>query len=171
MIDPHTKKLGFYGFGAAVHILIQVAINQDKKVYAFTRDGNLQSQDFAIKMGTTWAGNSSAPSPEKLDAAIIFAPEGSLVPKALKDTDKAASIICGGIHMSDISSYPYQLLWEERIIRSVANLTRKDGHEFLSIALKADIKTETKLFSLYEANEALDALRNGEIHGAAVLVM
>ena len=171
MIGPGVERLGIYGFGAAAHILIQVALHQGKKVYAFTRDGDLESQAFAVRLGAIWAGGSSESPPERLDAAIIFAPAGDLVPKALKDVDKAASVVCGGIHMSDIPAFSYDLLWEERIIRSVANLTRKDGHEFLGLAAQVPVKTDTRLFPLAEANEALAALRKGEIHGAAVLVM
>ena len=171
MIGAGIERLGIYGFGAAAHILIQVALHQGKKVYAFTRDGDLESQAFAVRLGAIWAGGSSESPPERLDAAIIFAPAGDLVPKALKDVDKGASVVCGGIHMSDIPAFNYDLLWEERIIRSVANLTRKDGHEFLGLAAQVPVKTDTRLFPLAEANEALAALRKGEIHGAAVLVM
>jgi propanol-preferring alcohol dehydrogenase len=170
MIGAGVERLGIYGFGAAAHILIQVALHQGKKVYAFTRDGDLESQAFAVRLGAIWAGGSSESPPERLDAAIIFAPAGDLVPKALKDVDKGASVVCGGIHMSDIPAFNYDLLWEERIIRSVANLTRKDGHEFLGLAAQVPVKTDTRLFPLAEANEALAALRKGEIHGAAVLV-
>ena len=171
MIPPYAERLGIYGFGAAAHILIQVAIHQGINVYAFTRDGDVDAQAFAYGLGATWAGDSSRIPPRKLDAAIIFAPVGSLIPKALRDTDKGASVICGGIHMSDVPSFPYQILWEERMIRSVANLTRTDGREFLSLASKISVKTETQVFALEKANEALAALRNGQIHGAAVLQM
>jgi len=171
MIGSLVEKLGIYGFGAAAHILIQVALSQGKKIYAFTRDGDLESQAFAVKLGATWAGGSSESPPEPLDAAIIFASAGELVPKALKDIDKGGVVVCGGIHMSDIPSFHYELLWEERMIRSVANLTRKDGLEFLALAARIPVKTDTRLFQLREANEALTALRKGEIHGAAVLVM
>ncbi len=171
MIGQRVERLGIYGFGAAAHILIQVALHQGKKVYAFTRDGDLASQVFAVRLGAIWAGGSSESPPERLDAAIIFAPAGDLVPKALKDADKGARVICGGIHMSDIPAFKYELLWEERSVRSVANLTRKDGHEFLSLAAQIPVKTDIRLFPLQEANEALAALRKGEIHGAAVLVM
>jgi alcohol dehydrogenase, propanol-preferring len=171
MVGPRVEKLGIYGFGAAAHILIQVALHQGKKVYAFTRDGDLESQVFAIRLGAIWAGGSSESPPERLDAAIIFAPAGDLVPKALMDVDKGASIVCGGIHMSDIPAFKYELLWEERVVRSVANLTRKDGHEFLGLAAQIPVEVDTRLFPLQEANEALAALRKGEIHGAAVLVM
>lgn len=171
MIGEHVINLGIYGFGAAAHILIQLAIYQGKKIYAFTREGDKEAQSFALKLGAVWAGDSSQSPPEKLDAAIIFAPVGTLVPKALTELDKGGIVVCGGIHMSDIPSFPYKILWEERIIRSVANLTRKDGDEFLNIASKVPIKTETQVFPLHKANEALDSLRAGKIHGAAVLVM
>jgi propanol-preferring alcohol dehydrogenase len=171
MIGPGVERLGIYGFGAAAHILIQVALFQGKKVYAFTRDGDLESQAFAVRLGAIWAGGSSESPSERLDAAIIFAPAGNLVPKALKDVDKGASVVCAGIHMSDIPAFTYELLWEERVIRSVANLTRKDGHEFLGLAAQVPVKTDTQFFPLQEANEALAALRKGKIHGAAVLVM
>jgi propanol-preferring alcohol dehydrogenase len=171
MIGPHVEKLGIYGFGAAAHILIQVALFQHKQVYAFTRDGDRVTQDFAKRLGATWAGSSLEAPPELLDAAIIFAGDGTLVPQALKATDKGGTIVCGEIHMSDIPAFAYQLLWEERILRSVANLTRKDGKEFLALADVAAIKTETQFFPLAQANEALTALRKGQIHGASVLVM
>jgi propanol-preferring alcohol dehydrogenase len=171
MIGPRVERLGIYGFGAAAHILLQVALHRGKKVYAFTRDGDLESQEFAMRLGAIWSGGSGEPPPERLDAAIIFASAGELLPKALKDIDKAGSVICAGIHMSDIPAFKYELLWEERIVRSVANLTRRDGHEFLSLAAQIPVKTETRLFRLHEANEALAALRKGEIHGAAVLAM
>ncbi len=171
MVRQDAKRLGIYGFGAAAHILIQVARHQGKEIYAFTRDGDTKTQAFATSLGAVWAGDSTTASPELLDAAIIFAPAGQLVPKALKDVDRSGSVICGGIHMSDIPSFPYELLWEERMIRSVANLTRKDGHEFLALASQVPVKTETTLFQLHQANEALAALRNGKINGAAVLVM
>ena len=171
MIGEHVTNLGIYGFGAAAHILIQLAIFQGKKIFAFTREGDANAQTFARKLGATWAGNSSEAPPEKLDAAIIFAPAGNLVPKALLDLDKGGVVVCGGIHMSDIPSFPYSILWEERMIRSVANLTRKDGEQFLKMAPQIPIKTETQTFPLHQANEALLALRNGKIQGAAVLVM
>ncbi len=171
MTGAQVEHLGVYGFGAAAHILIQVALYQNKKVYAFTRDGDLEAQKFAMDLGAVWAGGSSALPPVKLDAAIIFAPAGNLVPKALKDIDKGCSVVCGGIHMSDVPSFPYDILWEERMLRSVANLTRKDGIEFLELATQIPIKTETHLFPLHEANEALEAVRNGKTQGAVVLVM
>ena len=171
MIGEHVTNLGIYGFGAAAHILIQLAIYQGKKIFAFTREGDKDAQSFALKLGAAWAGDSSQSPPEKLDAAIIFAPVGKLVPKALLDLDKGGIVVCGGIHMSDIPSFPYRILWEERVIRSVANLTRKDGEEFLKLAPQVPIKTETQIFPLHKANEALDDLRSGRIYGAAVLVM
>jgi alcohol dehydrogenase, propanol-preferring len=171
MINKSANNIGIYGFGAAAHILIQVAIFQGKKIFAFTRDEDKDAQQFALQMGAAWAGNSSLSPPEKLDAAIIFAPVGSLVPKALQDVDKGGIVVCGGIHMSDIPSFPYNILWEERTIRSVANLTRKDGEAFLKIASKVPVTTEIKTYALDQANEALNDLRNGKVHGAAVLVM
>lgn len=171
MIPEKAINIGIYGFGAAAHILIQVALFQHKRIFAFTRDNDMEAQHFAMKLGAVWAGNSTQPSPEKLDAAIIFAPVGSLVPKALQDTDKAGIVICGGIHMSDIPSFPYTLLWEERTICSVANLTRNDGEALLQIATEIPVRTKTTSYNLSKANEALNDLRNGNIHGAAVLVM
>lgn len=171
MTGQHSERIGIYGFGAAAHILIQVATYQRKKIYAFTRKGDTASQDFARKMGAVWAGDSNQPSPEKLDAAIIFAPAGELVPKALLDADKGGVVVCGGIHMSDIPSFPYSSLWDERIIRSVANLTRQDGDKFFELASKISFQIETVEFPLNRANEALESLRNGRIQGAAVLTM
>ena len=165
-----AEKIGFYGFGAAAHILIQVAKYQSKQVYAFTRSGDTQGQEFARNLGAVWAGSSDELPPEKLDAAIIFAPVGKLVPAALKAVAKGGVVVCAGIHMSDIPSFPYQILWEERVLRSVANLTRRDGEEFLALAPQIPIQTEVTSFPLSEANEALDALRTGKINGAAVLV-
>ncbi|TFF37570.1 zinc-binding alcohol dehydrogenase family protein [Mucilaginibacter psychrotolerans] len=171
MINSAAKRIGFYGFGAAAHILIQIARSQGKEIYAFTRDGDLQAQAFATRMGAVWAGGSTEAPPVTLDAAIIFAAVGELIPKALADIDKGCPVICGGIHMSDIPSFPYKLLWEERSIRSVANLTRKDGDDFFALIAKIEVKTETRLFPLRQANEALAATRNGGLNGAAVLVM
>ena len=171
MIGEHVTDLGIYGFGAAAHILIQLAIYQGKRIFAFTKDGDTDAQTFALKLGAIWAGDSSQPPPEKLDAAIIFAPVGNLVPNALKNLDKGGIIVCGGIHMSDIPSFPYKILWEERMIRSVANLTRKDGQEFLKLAPQVPIRTQIQTYSLDQANDALNDLRNGKVHGAAVLVM
>ena len=171
MIDKNAVNIGIYGFGAAAHILVQVANYQHKKVFAFTRKGDNASQQFALRLGAVWAGDSSQAPPEKLDAAIIFAPVGSLVPQALAHLDKGGTVVCGGIHMSDIPSFPYHDLWLERTIKSVANLTRKDGDDFFAIASEHLINTEIKTYSLDKANKALDDLRNGNITGAAVLVM
>jgi propanol-preferring alcohol dehydrogenase len=171
MKGPDVRRLGIYGFGAAAHILIQVARHEGIEVYAFTRDGDRKAQDFALRMGAVWAGNASAGSPAVLDAGIIFAPAGELVPAALRSVDKGGVVVCGGIHMSDIPSFPYRLLWEERVIRSVANLTRKDGLDFLRLASAIPVRAETQHYALREANEALDALRKGGVSGAAVLVM
>jgi propanol-preferring alcohol dehydrogenase len=167
--DAH--RLGIYGFGAAAHIVTQVARHQGRRVFAFTRAGDTQAQQFALDMGAVWAGASEAAPPELLDAAIIFAPVGSLVPAALRATAKGGIVVCGGIHMSAVPSFPYDLLWEERVLRSVANLTRRDGEEFLALAPKVPVRTETQLFPLASANEALDRLRKGQLRGAAVLVM
>ena len=171
MIGREAVNIGIYGFGAAAHILIQVALFQGKKVFAFTRDGDMEAQKFALQLGAAWAGNSSVASPEKLDAAIIFASVGNLVPKALSDIDKAGTVVCGGIHMSDIPSFPYHLLWEERSLRSVANLVRRDGIDFLVLAPQIPIKTQVTGYPLNMANEALNDLRAGKVHGAAVIVM
>ncbi len=170
-INRDAGNIGIYGFGAAAHILIQIAISEDKKIFAFTRDGDKEAQQFASQLGAAWAGGSSEKAPEKLDAAIIFAPVGSLVPKALQDVDRGGMVVCGGIHMSDIPSFSYDRIWGERSITSVANLSRKDGDEFLSIAPVIPVTTEIKTYPLSKANEALGDVRNGKIHGAAVLVM
>ncbi|NIG55432.1 zinc-dependent alcohol dehydrogenase family protein [Chitinophaga sp. Cy-1792] len=171
MLPPNAKNIGIYGFGGAGHILIQVAINHGKSVYAFTRPGDISAQAFATSYGAAWAGDSTETSPQLLDAAIIFAPVGELVLKALKDTIKGGTIICGGIHMTDIPSLPYQLLWGERTIKSVANLTRKDGETLLALAHQFSIQTQTYIFPLEDANKALDNLRLGNIDGVAVLVI
>jgi len=163
--------LGLYGFGAAAHLVLQVARHQGRRVFAFTRPGDQSSQDFARGLGAEWAGGSDQPAPEPLDAAILFAPVGALVPVALAAVRKGGTVVCAGIHMSDIPSFPYELLWGERSIRSVANLTRRDGEEFLKLAERLSIRTEVRPFALHEANEALRALRNGEIQGAAVLAI
>jgi propanol-preferring alcohol dehydrogenase len=164
------KKLGLYGFGAAAHILIQVAKWQNRSVYAFTRPGDKAAQDFARKLGAVWAGGSDETPPILLDAAIIFAPVGDLVPLALKALRKGGRVVCAGIHMSDIPSFSYDLLWEERQILSVANLTRQDGIDFLKLAADIGIVTQTTTYPLTEANRALDDLRAGRFEGAAVLV-
>jgi alcohol dehydrogenase, propanol-preferring len=170
-LTEDAAQIGFYGFGAAAHILIQVANYQGREVYAFTRSGDTQGQEFARYLGAVWAGGSEELPPQKLDAAIIFAPIGNLVPTALKAVAKGGIVICAGIHMSDIPSFPYQILWEERVLRSVANLTRQDGTEFLTLAPQIPIQTEVTAFSLSQANEALEALRTGKINGAAVLTI
>lgn len=169
MAGEDVKTLGIYGFGAAAHIIAQVAKYDGKRVYAFTRPGDIAAQQFALRQGADWAGNSTDDPPEKLDAALIFAPVGPLVVAALKATNKGGVVVCGGIHMSDIPSFPYNLLWEERIIRSVANLTRRDGEEFLGLAPKVPVKTDVTTFSLEQAEEALVTLRNGQMVGAVVL--
>lgn len=165
-----AKRIGFYGFGASAHILIQLANYQKKEIYVFTRPGDTKAQQFAKTLGATWVGDSTQTPPKLLDAAILFAPVGALIPAALKTVDKGGIVICAGIHMSEIPSFPYRDLWEERIIRSVANLTRQDGLDFLSIASEMEIKTEIKLYSLDEANKALDDLKHGRISGTAVIV-
>ena len=164
------KRLGLYGFGAAAHIVAQVATSQQREVYAFTRFGDVEGQKFALELGAVWAGGSDEIPPAKLDAAIIFAPAGDLVPQALKAVRKGGIVVCGGIHMSDIPSFPYSILWEERSICSVANLTRRDGDELMALAPKVPIRTEVEIFPLEQANEALNRLRAGQIRGAAVLV-
>lgn len=166
-----AEKLGFYGFGSAAHILIQLARYQECQVFAFTRSGDTKGQEFARQLGAVWAGGSDELPPEPLDAAIIFAPIGKLVPAALRAVAKGGVVVCAGIHMSDIPAFPYEILWGERVLRSVANLTRQDGEEFLALAPKVPIQTEVNLFNLSEANEALDALRSGKIEGSAVLVV
>jgi propanol-preferring alcohol dehydrogenase len=166
----NAKRLGIYGFGAAAHIITQVARYQKREVYAFTRRDDSKAQQFAMSLGAVWAGDSETLPPKKLDAAIIFAPVGGLVPLALKAVDKGGIVVCGGIHMSDIPAFSYDLLWEERCVCSVANLTRRDGEDFFKIAPRVPIKTTVEAFPLAQANEVLDKLRNGKIHGAAVLV-
>ncbi len=164
------RRLGIYGFGAAAHIVAQVARHEGRDVFAFTRSGDVMAQDFARRLGAVWAGGSDQAPPEMLDAAIIFAPVGALVPAALRAVRPGGVVVCGGIHMSDIPSFPYAWLWQERAIRSVANLTRRDAEEFLALAPKVPVKTETHAFPLAEANQALAALREGRLTGAAVLV-
>ncbi|WP_248679758.1 zinc-dependent alcohol dehydrogenase family protein [Sinimarinibacterium sp. CAU 1509] len=166
-----AKRIGMYGFGAAAHQIAQVAIWQQRDVYAFTRAGDTTTQAFARSLGAVWAGESGQTPPQKLDAAILFAPAGELVPMALRAVRKGGRVICGGIHMSDIPSFPYDILWGERSVMSVANLTRADGHEFLTLAAQVPVQTQVTVFALDEANEALDALRNGRFEGAAVLDM
>ena len=168
--DPAiSKRLGIYGFGAAAHLVTQVAVSRGQRVFAFTRPGDDESQAFARAMGAEWAGASDE-HPEPLDAAIIFAPAGELVPTALRALAKGGVVVCAGIHMSDIPSFPYEILWGERTVRSVANLTRRDGEEFLALAPRVPVRTEVECFPLDEANAALAALRSGRLRGAAVLV-
>ena len=164
-----AERLGLYGFGASAHIVTQVARHEGRRVFAFTRAGDDGAQAFARELGAVWAGDALAPAPEELDAAIVFAPVGELVPAALAAVAKGGAVVCAGIHMSDIPSFPYELLWGERVVRSVANLTRRDGEEFLELAPRVPVRTEVEAFRLEEANKALDRLRAGEIRGAAVL--
>ncbi len=171
MMTGQARRIGFYGFGASAHITIQAALHQNREVYAFTRDNDIASQQFARELGATWAGGSGEAPPESLDAAIIFAPDGDLVPVALKAVAKGGVVVCAGIHMSDIPSFPYSLLWGERVVRSVANLTRRDGEEFLAIVPKIPIHTTVHPYRLEQANEALDDLRHGRFDGAAVIVV
>ena len=164
------KRLGLYGFGAAAHIVAQVACYQQREIYAFTKPGDFEGQRFARDLGSVWAGGSNELPPAKLDAAIIFAPVGELVPQALKAVRKGGVVVCAGIHMSDIPAFPYAILWEERSVCSVANLTRRDGEEFMALAPKVPVRTEVETFRLEEANMALNRLRAGKIRGAAVLI-
>jgi len=166
-----AQHLGLYGFGAAAHIVAQVARYEGRRIYAFTRPGDLEGQSFARDLGAVWAGDSTSPAPRALDAAIIFAPVGALVPAALRSVRKGGTVVCAGIHMTDIPSFPYHLLWGERTIRSVANLTRKDGESFLALAAKVPIRTHIQTYSLKSANQALDDLRAGKVTGAAVLMV
>jgi len=166
-----APRLGLYGFGAAAHIIAQVARAQGREVYAFTREGDDDAQAFALELGAAWAGSSETPPPEPLDAAILFAPVGALVPAALRAVRKGGRVVCAGIHMSDIPSFPYRILWEERTLVSVANLTRRDAEEFLALAPTIPVRCETTSFPLEQANEALRRLRSGELRGAAVLEM
>jgi propanol-preferring alcohol dehydrogenase len=170
MKTGNAKRIGLYGFGAAAHIITQVARYQAREIFAFTRPGDIEGQQFAKSVGASWAGGSEMTPPEKLDAAIIFAPAGELVPRALEALNKGGVVVCGGIHMSSIPSFPYDLLWNERSICSVANLTRRDGKEFFLIAPRIPVKTTVQTFRLEEANEALARLREGKIRGAAVLI-
>jgi propanol-preferring alcohol dehydrogenase len=165
-----AERLGLYGFGASAHIVAQVAGHQGRRVFAFTKPGDVAGQAFARELGAEWAGGSDERPPEDLDAAILFAPAGELVPTALAALSKGGTVVCAGIHMTDIPSFPYELLWSERRIRSVANLTRADGEEFLALAPRVPVRTEVETFPLAEANEALDRLRAGSIRGAAVLL-
>jgi len=165
-----AERLGIYGFGAAAHIVCQVALHEGRRVFAFTRAEDEAAQAFALELGAEWAGDALGPPPEELDGALIFAPAGELVPAALRAVAKGGTVVCGGIHMSDIPSMPYELLWGERVLRSVANLTRADAEEFLSIAPRVPVRTEVETFPLEQANEALDRLRAGRLRGSAVLV-
>jgi propanol-preferring alcohol dehydrogenase len=171
MAGPQVERLGIYGFGAAAHIVAQIAAYEGKQVYAFTRPGDHDAQAFARRLGAVWTGGSDQAPPEVLDAALIFAPVGALMIEALRHTAKGGTVVSGGIHMSDIPSYPYSLLWGERQLRSVANLTRRDGEELLALAPKVPVRTEIQTFPLEAANQVLDRLRQGDIEGAGVLVM
>ena len=164
-----AERLGLFGFGASAHIVAQVARHEGRRVFAFTRAGDLEAQEHARSLGAVWAGDSDTAPPEELDAAIVFAPVGALVPAALRAVGKAGTVVCAGIHMSDIPSFPYELLWGERSIRSVANLTRRDGEEFLELAPRVPVRTDVEVFPLEHANEALERLRAGRLRGAAVL--
>jgi propanol-preferring alcohol dehydrogenase len=165
-----VRRIGLYGFGAAAHIIAQVAIHEGREVFAFTSPGDVAAQDFARRLGASWAGASTEAPPELLDAAIIFAPVGPLIPEALSRVAPAGVVVCAGIHMSDVPSFPYRLLWEERVVRSVANLTRLDAQEFLGLASRTPIRTHTEQYALADANRALANLRAGRVEGAAVLV-
>ena len=167
----NAERVGLYGFGSAAHIVAQVAAFQGRRVFAFTRPGDARNQEFARKIGAVWAGGSDVAPPEELDAAIIFAPAGTLVPRALRAVGKGGTVVCAGIHMSDIPSFPYEALWGERSLRSVANLTRKDGLEFLELAPRVPIHTEVQSYPLADANRALADLRNGAVSGALVLTI
>jgi propanol-preferring alcohol dehydrogenase len=164
-----AERLGLYGFGSAAHIVLQIARHQGRRAFAFTRAGDEAAQRFALQLGAEWAGDALAPAPEELDAAIIFAPAGELVPAALRAVAAGGTVVCAGIHMSDIPSFPYRLLWEERSVRSVANLTRQDAEEFLALAPEVPVRTEVETFPLEWANEALARLRSGAVRGSAVL--
>ncbi len=166
-----AENVGLYGFGSAAHIIAQVAVFQRRKVYAFTRPGDAKNQEFARKIGATWAGGSDVPAPVTLDAAIIFAPAGTLVPRALRAVGKGGTVVCAGIHMSEIPAFPYELLWGERSLRSVANLTRRDGVEFLELAPRIPVQTQVQSYPLIDANRALADLRNGAVSGAIVLTI
>jgi propanol-preferring alcohol dehydrogenase len=164
-----AERIGLYGFGAAAHIVCQVAVHEGRRVFAFTRSGSDPAAALALELGAEWAGPSDAPAPEPLDAALLFAPVGEHVPAALRAVDRGGVVVCAGIHMSDIPSFPYELLWNERFLRSVANLTRRDGHEFLALAPEVPVRTHVTTYPLEAANEALDDLRAGRLTGAAVL--
>jgi propanol-preferring alcohol dehydrogenase len=165
------ERLGLYGFGSSAHIVAQVARHQGRRVFAFTRADDQEAQSLALELGAEWAGDALEPGPEELDAAIIFAPVGELVPAALRASAKGATVVCAGIHMSDIPSFPYELIWEERVLRSVANLTRGDAEEFLALAPQVPVRAEVETFPLEQANEALSRLRAGDVRGSAVLAV
>jgi propanol-preferring alcohol dehydrogenase len=165
-----AERIGIYGFGSAAHIICQVAVHQGRRVFAFTRAGDEDTQSFALELGAEWAGDALGPPPEELDAALIFAPAGELVPAALRALAKGGSVVCGGIHMSDIPAMPYELLWGERVLRSVANLTRADAEEFLALAPAVPVRTRVEAFELERANDALARMREGSLRGSAVLV-
>jgi alcohol dehydrogenase, propanol-preferring len=169
LCGEHAERIGFYGFGSSAHILCQVAVHQGRRVFAFTRPGDIKGQDFARGLGAEWAGGTDEPPPEPIDAAIIFAPVGELMPAALRVSAKGATIVSAGIHMSDIPAFPYEILWGERSLRSVANLTREDGEQFLALAPRIPVRTEVTVYPLQEANSALDDMRAGRLEGAAVL--
>lgn len=170
MCGKEARRIGIYGFGAAAHIITQVAVHQGREIYAFTSPGDIAAQQFALESGAVWSGNSNQASPQALDAAIIFAPVGALLPLALRAIRKGGVVVCGGIHMSEIPSFPYKILWGERVVRSVANLTRQDGVEFLQLAARVMPHISVREYPLEQANEALDALRSGQLTGAAVLI-
>jgi propanol-preferring alcohol dehydrogenase len=169
MAAGDARRLGLYGFGAAAHLVAQLAVHQGRQVYAFTRPGDDEAQEFARQLGAVWAGGSDVSAPEPLDAAILYAPVGALIPLALQSVAKGGTVVCAGIHMSDIPAFPYDLLWGERLIRSVANLTHRDGEEFLRLAPSVPIRATVERFPLSSANEALTRLREGRLRGAAVL--
>jgi alcohol dehydrogenase, propanol-preferring len=166
-----AERLGIYGFGAAAHIVCQVAVHERRRVFAFTRADDQDAQAFALELGAEYAGDALRPPPEELDAALVFAPVGELVPAALRAVAKGGTVVCGGIHMSDIPSMPYELLWGERVLRSVANLTRADAEEFLALAPRVPVRTQVETFPLEDANRALDRVREGNLRGAAVLLL
>lgn len=166
-----AQTLGMYGFGAAAHLIAQVAESQGRRVFAFTRPGDTAAQHFALQLGAEWADGSDQPPPVELDAAILFAPVGALVPAALRAVARGGTVVCAGIHMSDIPSFPYEILWGERVVRSVANLTRRDGEEFLALAPRVPVRTDVEPMPLDKANEAIQRLRAGDVHGAAVLTV
>jgi alcohol dehydrogenase, propanol-preferring len=169
LCGEHAERIGFYGFGSSAHILCQVAVYQGRRVFAFTRSGDSETQQFARSLGAEWAGATGDTPPEPLDAAIVFAPAGELMPVALRASAKGATVISSGIHMSDIPAFPYDILWGERLLRSVANLTRRDGEDFLALAPQVPVQTQVRVYSLEEANNAIDDLRAGRLEGSAVV--